>query len=68
MLREIKKEFPHIKRVISYQDTAVHRGTIYKASGWEQETEPTFTTWKNRKDFLRTDQSTGEKIRWGKRL
>ena len=35
MARWFKKHHPHRERMISYQDTAVHTGTIYKASGWE---------------------------------
>lgn len=31
----IVKRFPMMKRLISYQDVAVHSGTIYKAAGWE---------------------------------
>jgi len=31
----IKREFPNIVKLISYQDVAVHSGTIYKASGWK---------------------------------
>ena len=34
MARDIKKRCPNTSRLISYQDTAVHKGTIYKASGW----------------------------------
>jgi hypothetical protein len=34
MVRLIRKDRPEVKRLISYQDTAVHTGTIYKASGW----------------------------------
>lgn len=66
MLMRIKKDLPRIKKVISYQDTAVHVGTIYKASGWTQETKPTFTSWKNRPN--RNDLSTGEKVRWAKTI
>jgi hypothetical protein len=33
MLRDIKKTGRYVK-AISYQDTEVHTGTIYKASGW----------------------------------
>ena len=33
MLREIKRTTEYVL-AISYQDTEVHRGTIYKASGW----------------------------------
>ncbi len=35
MVSLIKKKFPEITRLISYQDTEVHRGTIYKASNWK---------------------------------
>ncbi len=34
MTRWIRKNRPEIIHLISYQDTAVHKGTIYKASGW----------------------------------
>ncbi len=34
MVRLIRKKYPQIKRLISYQDTAVHKGTIYKAGNW----------------------------------
>jgi hypothetical protein len=34
MKRDIKKKMPEVTRLISYQDTAVHSGTIYKAAGW----------------------------------
>jgi hypothetical protein len=34
MARRIRDEFPHVQRIISYQDTSVHTGTIYKAAGW----------------------------------
>ena len=35
MTNYIKQYHPEKERAISYQDTAVHKGTIYKASGWE---------------------------------
>lgn len=34
MIKLLKVKFPTLQKVISYQDTAVHTGTIYKASGW----------------------------------
>lgn len=34
MTRMIRKKSPHLEKLISYQDTEVHTGTIYKASGW----------------------------------
>lgn len=35
MARELKRERPDIVKLISYQDTEIHHGTIYKASGWK---------------------------------
>lgn len=32
--RMLKKQFPELRKVISYQAVDVHRGTIYKADGW----------------------------------
>lgn len=34
MKRQIGSLFPEVVRLISYQDQAVHTGTIYKAAGW----------------------------------
>lgn len=34
MVGHFRRECPARERCISYQDTAVHLGTIYKASGW----------------------------------
>lgn len=34
MARDIRKIRPDICKLISYQDTARHKGTIYKAAGW----------------------------------
>lgn len=35
MLLLLKKKYPKTEKVISYQDTSVHSGAIYKASGWK---------------------------------
>ena len=35
MVKDIKKRFPELIRLISYQDTDVHLGTIYKASNYK---------------------------------
>lgn len=37
MAKRIKVEFPAVSKLISYQDTAVHTGTIYRAAGWTLE-------------------------------
>lgn len=34
MCRLIRRRTPHIRRLISYLAVDVHRGTIYRASGW----------------------------------
>lgn len=34
MVRWFRTHEPQCERLISYQDTAVHEGTIYKAAGW----------------------------------
>ena len=34
MRKDIRKRFPLVARLISYQDEDVHTGTIYKAAGW----------------------------------
>lgn len=34
MTKWIRKYMPGVTRLISYQDTSVHKGTIYKAAGW----------------------------------
>lgn len=68
MSRQIRRKLPNIKKLISYQDTAVHDGTIYKASGWTNGAETKFVSWKNRKDFNRTDQSTSNKVRWEREI
>lgn len=64
MVRMLKATLPNVNRLISYQDTEVHSGTIYKAAGWKSQGEKKFTSWKNRKDFNRVDQSESPKIRW----
>ena len=64
MIKLIHKKFPDIKRLISYQDTEVHKGTIYKASGWKIISETPFMTWKKRNYTHNPDQSTSKKIRW----
>jgi hypothetical protein len=37
MVRYFKKACPQHEKCISYQDLDVHKGTIYKASGWKVE-------------------------------
>jgi len=64
MIKDIKKKFPEVTRLVSYQDTEVHTGTIYSAANWKRDAVSTFRDWTtgNRK---RNDlQSKSDKIRW----
>jgi len=64
MVRIIRRTLPEIKVLISYQDTDVHTGTIYKASGWMigKFSGDDKIRWHTRKN--RTVQSYARKIRW----
>lgn len=66
MLREIRKEGTY-KKAISYQDTEVHSGIIYKATGWNA-TRSGKDSWdrpKQGNSRRRLDrQVVGLKIRW----
>lgn len=63
MLRWLRRETDYV-RAISYQDTEVHQGTIYKASNWKG-TAVKGTPWDrpghNRK---RNSWNIGDKVRW----
>jgi hypothetical protein len=64
MIKRIKKKFPELIKLVSYQDTEVHLGTIYKASNWKQAGQTTLIDW-NTKDRKRNKlQSNANKIRW----
>jgi len=77
MARIIKKKFPGVNKLISCQDTEVHLGTIYKASGWEIGNEHSGGSWcrpnsqnksgtpRNRPDL---NKAVAPKIRWEKDL
>ena len=63
MIKDIDKKFPLVTKLISYQDTEYHNGTIYKASNWYVDGVTKFNTWsKSRKRSK--DQSVSDKIRW----
>jgi hypothetical protein len=67
MRKQIKKRMPHIKLFVSYQDTDVHCGTIYKASGWlAGTTSKQGMDWNNRQRSK--SQSTAAKVRWELRV
>ena len=66
MLRELRKTKDY-KKAISYQDTDVHTGGIYRATGWKPESTKkrieTNSGWCSRVN--RSNQTTSPKIRWG---
>lgn len=63
MLRELNKTGLYTL-AISYQDTEVHKGTIYKASGWKigGVKRNIKTGWNTRERGVM--QSTADKVRW----
>jgi len=74
-IKILRKSKPWLKKIISYQDTDVHAGTIYKASGWNigHITKKSEIRWgklsKKGNGRIRNEIiATGEKIRWEKTL
>ena len=64
MIKDIRLLFPDIKKLISYQDTEVHKGTIYKASNWFVDGESEGLSWTTAERARNPDQTTAKKIRW----
>lgn len=66
MTRIIRKERHNITTLVSYQDTEVHTGGIYKASGWTATTVSGGDDWTGRKgrENRRSSQTTSPKQRW----
>ena len=69
MVRLLKRERPELRKLISYQDTDVHTGTIYKASGWTAAylSKGHSWSWGDAKAGGRKrnrEQSLADKIRW----
>ena len=70
MIQIIKKDFLWVTKLISYQDTSIHLGTIYKSSGWIA------AECKNIQHELKTGQFRNQKtekisypkIRWEKQI
>ena len=73
MALDIAKRFPDIETLISYRDTSVHKGTIYKASGWEVMAHSAGYDWelhgkKQRRYPRGKPQSLAPKIKMAKRI
>lgn len=67
MVKLLRRRFPLIKRLISYQDTEVHKGIIYKASGWTIGGITKYQPW-NKSRSRAVSQSKADKIRWELKL
>lgn len=68
MVRDIKGRFPGIDRLVSYQDTDVHTGGIYKASGWEAESTSKGDDWVRPNRERQASQTDAAKVRWEKMI
>ena len=64
MIKDIKSRFPDVTMLVSYQDTEVHKGTIYKAANWKLDVVSKFQEWSNDKRKRNALQSKADKIRW----
>jgi hypothetical protein len=64
MAAKIRKAHPTIIKLISYQDTEVHRGTIYSAAGWRAANRSEGGEWSRPSRKRNGAQSTAQKIRW----
>ena len=79
MIRYFRKVSPEREKCISYQDTAVHQGTIYKAAGWIAEATSNSrirnrsgnrigTSRKYRWNINGIEADASVKVRWSKAL
>lgn len=64
MSKIIRRKFPSIDRLISYQDTAVHTGTIYSAAGWKPFEAERSGDWNRPNRKRGPSQALSAKIRW----
>lgn len=60
MCKRVRVEFPDRERAISYQDTAAHTGTIYRAAGWTA----AYTSKPRQRDRSGTRAGTRRMYRW----
>jgi hypothetical protein len=76
MTRLLRAEYPELSRLISYQDTEVHTGAIYRAAGWTPTVRSKWNPWNkprsrnlNGRPRTRPEcQSKADKQRWEKVL
>lgn len=68
MCKIIAKRFSDIERAVSYQDSAVHAGTIYAAAGWHRAATVRGRQWSTPSRPRKDVQSDADKVRWSKLL
>lgn len=66
--KRIRAMWPEIARLVSYQDTSAHTGTIYKAGNWCVGAETPYRPWVTGKRARAPSQTKSKKIRWEKRI
>jgi hypothetical protein len=64
MRKHIANNMTDIALLISYQDTEVHLGTIYKADNWLNVAESPGMEWNTDSRKRNEEQSTAVKVRW----
>ena len=64
MVKDIKNKMKDIELLISYQDTEVHSGTIYKASNWTAACTNRGQSWSNKTRQRNEEQTLAAKTRW----
>jgi hypothetical protein len=67
MSKLIKKKWPEVNKLVSYQSNDHHDGTIYKAAGWVASVESKYSEWHKGKR-RNVPQSVSSKTRWEKEL
>lgn len=60
----IRKAMPDVQILVSYQDTEVHTGAIYRAAGWKAVRKSSAEEWTRPSRSRRIAQSASSKIRW----
>jgi hypothetical protein len=64
----IDKKRPDIQILMSYQDTGVHSGSIYRAAGWQPVVTSNGGEWVRKSRFANIAQASTPKIRWECRI
>jgi hypothetical protein len=68
MRQWIRLNFQDVSMLVSYQDTEVHAGTIYKADNWTEASLSDGASWTTAKRTRNKEQTTAPKIRWEYKL